>query len=127
MYKQAIAAEMSTGKSLEQAEKMAYLTLLAKTTMFSPKLLLDNGSFATLTAAELKMLRACQYGCQFSFMQLCHIALCLAGIPVYRTVQNPGEFVVTFPRAYHSGFSNGFCIGEAVNFATGLCTIISSS
>lgn len=40
------------------------------------------------------------------------------GIPVYRIIQQPGEFVVTFPRAYHGGFSQGFNIGEAVNFAT---------
>ena len=42
-----------------------------------------------------------------------------AGIPVFHTVQKQGEFVVTFPRAYHAGFSHGFCIGEAANFACG--------
>ncbi|XP_057970392.1 lysine-specific demethylase REF6 isoform X2 [Malania oleifera] len=41
-----------------------------------------------------------------------------AGIPCCRLVQNPGEFVVTFPRAYHSGFSHGFNCGEAANIAT---------
>lgn len=28
-----------------------------------------------------------------------------AGVPVYRTDQHAGEFVVTFPRAYHAGFN----------------------
>ena len=34
-------------------------------------------------------------------------------------MQAPGEFIITFPRGYHAGFSNGFCIGEAANFAMG--------
>ncbi|GFQ06187.1 lysine-specific demethylase ref6 [Phtheirospermum japonicum] len=41
-----------------------------------------------------------------------------AGVPCCRLVQNAGEFVVTFPRAYHSGFSHGFNCGEAANVAT---------
>lgn len=41
------------------------------------------------------------------------------GVPVYKAVQKPGEFIITFPRAYHAGFSHGFNCGEAVNFAIG--------
>ncbi|KAG6475442.1 lysine-specific demethylase JMJ705-like [Zingiber officinale] len=41
-----------------------------------------------------------------------------AGIPCCRLVQNAGDFVVTFPGAYHSGFSHGFNCGEAANIAT---------
>nr|XP_010927559.1 lysine-specific demethylase REF6 [Elaeis guineensis] len=41
-----------------------------------------------------------------------------AGIPCCRLVQNAGDFVVTFPGAYHTGFSHGFNCGEAANIAT---------
>ncbi|CAG7897582.1 unnamed protein product, partial [Brassica rapa] len=39
------------------------------------------------------------------------------GVQVYRVVQNPGEYVLTFPRGYHAGFNCGFNCAEAVNVA----------
>jgi len=43
--------------------------------------------------------------------------LLAAKVPVYRTEQKAGEFIVTFPAAYHAGFSCGWNCAEAVNFA----------
>lgn len=41
-----------------------------------------------------------------------------ARVPIYKLLQHEGEYIVTFPRAFHGGFSYGPNIGEAVNFAT---------
>jgi len=43
--------------------------------------------------------------------------LLAAGVPVYRAVQEQGNFIITFPYAYHSGFNCGYNCAEAVNFA----------
>ena len=39
------------------------------------------------------------------------------GVPVHRIDQRAGEFIITFPRAYHAGFNQGYNLAEAVNFA----------
>lgn len=41
----------------------------------------------------------------------------LTGVPIVRTDQHAGEFVITFPRSYHAGFNQGYNFAEAVNFA----------
>mmetsp|Transcript_2966 Transcript_2966/g.9079 ORF Transcript_2966/g.9079 Transcript_2966/m.9079 type:complete len:729 (+) Transcript_2966:263-2449(+) len=40
------------------------------------------------------------------------------GARIVRAVQRPGEYIITFPQAYHGGFSTGFNCAEAVNFIT---------
>uniref|UniRef100_A0A8B9LK88 [histone H3]-trimethyl-L-lysine(9) demethylase n=1 Tax=Astyanax mexicanus TaxID=7994 RepID=A0A8B9LK88_ASTMX len=40
------------------------------------------------------------------------------GIHLEKVTQEAGQFIVTFPYAYHSGFNHGFNCAEATNFAT---------
>ena len=44
------------------------------------------------------------------------IAITFTILQIVRTNQCAGEFIVTFPRAYHAGFNQGYNFCEAVNF-----------
>ena len=39
-------------------------------------------------------------------------------IPVVRMIQYPGEWIISAPGAYHSGFNHGYNCAESTNFAT---------
>ncbi|KRY30942.1 Lysine-specific demethylase 4E [Trichinella spiralis] len=49
----------------------------------------------------------------FGMMKSIHSKISSAGIPVRQVVQLPGEFILTYPGAYHSGFNLGYNCAEA--------------
>ena len=40
-----------------------------------------------------------------------------SGIPVYRCVQQPGDLIICYPKAFHCSFSLGIHVSEVANFA----------
>ena len=57
---------------------------------------------------------SCQQGPQLSGFRLTPLPPS-PGVELLHTVQHAGEFIVTFPAAFHSGFSHGYNCAEAVN------------
>lgn len=39
-----------------------------------------------------------------------------AKVKCFKAVQNPNEYIITFPKCYHAGFNSGYNFNEAVNF-----------
>ncbi|CAI0386141.1 unnamed protein product [Linum tenue] len=50
-------------------------------------------------------------------MKLTPTTLKSAGLPVYRCIQYPGEFVLVLPRTHYSGFDCGFNCSESIHLA----------
>ncbi|KAK2488420.1 LOW QUALITY PROTEIN: hypothetical protein MC885_003279 [Smutsia gigantea] len=71
-------------------------------------------------AAELfpASARACEAFLRHKAALLSPAVLRDHGIPFGRVTQEAGEFIVTFPYGYHSGFNHGFNCAEAINFVT---------
>eukprot|EP00173_Palmaria_palmata_P004656 Plantae.Rhodophyta-Palmaria_palmata.ctg677.p2 GENE.Plantae.Rhodophyta-Palmaria_palmata.ctg677~~Plantae.Rhodophyta-Palmaria_palmata.ctg677.p2 ORF type:complete len:150 (+),score=7.52 Plantae.Rhodophyta-Palmaria_palmata.ctg677:1361-1810(+) len=59
----------------------------------------------------------CQPGLQYDLVTMISpVELQARGETVYRAVQRPGEYILTFPQAFHGGFSLGYNVAEAVIF-----------
>ncbi|GAB7364270.1 hypothetical protein MBLNU230_g4818t1 [Neophaeotheca triangularis] len=78
----------------------------------------DSGKFEEAMKEEVPELFETQPDLLFQLVTLAKPEkLRKAGVRVCAIDQHAGQFVVTFPRAYHAGFNHGFNFNEAVNFA----------
>ncbi|KAI0701172.1 PLU-1-like protein-domain-containing protein [Cytidiella melzeri] len=78
----------------------------------------DAGKFEAAIRREAPELFEAQPDLLFQLVTLMNPGrLKEAGVEVYACNQRAGEFVVTFPKAYHAGFNHGLNFNEAVNFA----------
>ena len=77
-----------------------------------------SARFEAVMRARLPDLFESQPGLLHALVTLVSPAtLIAAGIPVHRAVQEAGDYIITFPFAYHAGFNAGFNCAEATNFA----------
>jgi histone demethylase JARID1 len=77
------------------------------------------GAFESVMAAAVPELLASEAGLLYKMTtMLPPRTLAEANVPVCRLTQRAGSFVITWPRAYHAGFSHGLNVAESSNFAT---------
>ncbi|KZV31546.1 lysine-specific demethylase 5B-like [Dorcoceras hygrometricum] len=75
-------------------------------------------SFEKVMRDSLPDLFEAQPDLLFQLVTMLNPSVLLAkGVPVCSILQEPGNFVITFPRSYHGGFNFGLNCAEAVNFA----------
>lgn len=79
----------------------------------------DRKRFEILVQGMLPELwRACPQFLRHKEIMISPAILHQNGIEVVKTIQNSGEFIVTYPGSYHSGFNCGYNCAESTNFAT---------
>lgn len=78
----------------------------------------ENGHLLEALADQLypDYANECSTHLRHKMLLLSPVVLKRHNIPFKKVTQEAGEFIITFPYAYHSGFNHGYNIAEAVNF-----------